>query len=395
MTGAELFSPETVHLIACLRGALGTAAWPIRPNLNWGTFVRDVDRHRTGAFLHHRRPPAGDEPWPGAVGQRLQVIASNTLRQSIRQAALQQQLLKRLDNRGVAALALKGVALSQQLYGGLGRRHAGDIDLLIRRRDVSAADAALQEFGLKRSRPDFPLTPRQLRSYLRNKPEFEYLDAATRQRVELLWRAEFLEETDDLWARTTAVRLGEQTVSTMAPGLNALYLFEHGSRHGWFRLFWVLDIALLLQTGADIDWSDVLERARTTGNERAVLQGAFLASELFGVPLPGTLTPRRAENRNVHALTTEALREIRRPENSQESVGLWARRAGYRVRLQRRISGKFRVLSPHLFTPESWRMCPLPDRLFWAYPVVTPFLWVWRRMRKRPAAPSPARVQPT
>lgn len=387
MTASVLFSPQTKHLIGCVRAAIGTAEWPTRPNIDWREFLELIDRHRLGAFLYVHRPRSDPPPWPEGVEERLSAIATAALRRAMNQAVAQYRLARLLESAGIATLVVKGIVLSQELYGGLGRRHVGDIDLLIQPHDAEAADSLLQKYGLRRTRPDFQLTPRQFREYLRIKPEFEYVQPGKRRRVELLWRAEGLPIVNEILPRAKVVRLGDHAFLTLPPDLNALYLFQHGARHGWFRLFWLVDVALLLRSKAtEMNWNDVLAQARFSGTERSLFQGAALVAELLGCSIPEPLQCDSKNRATVDSLGLAAKREIVRASTSAESTVLWARRVAYRVRLQNRLARKFRTLAPHLFSPESWRMWRLPDSFFFLYYPATPILWLWRRFRL-PAKP--------
>ena len=200
-------------------------------------------------------------------------------------------------------------------------------------------------------------------------------------RVELLWRLEGLGDTPALWELAGTVQFGGQPMRTLPHELNVLYLFLHGARHGWFRLFWLVDVALLLRDPRN-DWPALLARARRERLERPLLQGAALAEELLGVPCPPALRPQAKEAAQIEALVAEARRQIARPVAADEGVIEWARQLAYRVRLQATARGKFATMAPHLFSPESWRAWPLPDRWFFLYYFATPFLWVWRRARR-------------
>lgn len=296
--------------------------------------------------------------------------------------AEQVRLLQRLGAAGIDVLAVKGLVLSQQLYGNLAIRHIGDIDLFIRRRDAIQADAIFQSAGLRRTRPDFALTPRQTAAFLALKPEFEYLSPPAAIRVELLWQLEGLPEALDPWANAMpAPPLGGQPLRTLPPELNAIYLFQHGARHGWFRLFWLVDIALLLRDPS-INWENVIAVARQARLERPLLQGAALAVSLLSASVPRALAPRRREERVIARLVAESRRQIARAPQPNEPVGEWSRQLIYRMQLAHGSGAGLAAFKPHLFSPLNWHTCPLPDRWFFLYPLLSPFLWIYRRLRR-------------
>jgi hypothetical protein len=386
------FPPELLALLAHLRAALGNeagtgslalgkAAGRVEGAPNWPAWLALVERHRVGAFLAQRTPPALRAAWPDPVRLRLEEISVATTRRALAAAADQRCLVRLLDSQGIPVLAVKGSALAEQLYGGLGRRHVGDIDLLVRRGDVVRADGAIQVAGWRRTRPDFRLTPLQTRRYLQIKPEFEYLRGQPSQRLELLWRLEGLPDSPAIWSNAVTGTLGGDPLRTLDPSTNTLYLSQHRARHAWYRLFWLVDIALLLEDPG-LDWEATASVARDTGVERPLLQAGALAHDLLGAALPPALIPRPSERAAVASLVREAARQIARKPSRDEYSADWFRQTRHRTRLARGPRAKFSVLAPHLLSPEGWRMWPLPDRWFFLYYIATPFLWLLRKLRR-------------
>lgn len=380
------FSPELDYLLTLLRVALDAetvTAVPTRHRqaIDWDAFVATVERHRVGAFLHERLGSRVAETCPVAIAGRLEQIATLTTRRALAQAAEQIRLVRLLTAAGIEVIPVKGIAIAHSLYGRLGVRHAGDVDLFVRVQDAERANAVLIANGLRRTRPEFPLTPRQTTAYFRLKPEFEYVNPVAGLRVELLWRLEGLSDQHAVWAGVNTTRLGGCDMRTLPRETEAVYLLQHGARHGWFRLFWLVDIALLFGQ-PDLDWARVMAGARAAHAARAVLQGAALVEELLGVPAPLALVPRSHEVPKTRRLVREARRLIRREARPHEDVPEWLRQIVYRVRLQSTTQGKLAMLTPHLFSPEGWRTWRLPDRWFFLYYFATPFLWAWRRARR-------------
>lgn len=378
-------SVELRLLLALLRSALHDEARITVPtdSINWAAFIDLVERHRVGAFLHRRATLAIRDNCPVAVSERIRDISAFTARRALAHAAVQLTLVQAIDAIGVDVIAIKGLILSQRTYGAIGARHVGDIDLFVRGSDIEAVDMLLQSRGLRRTRPDFPLSPRQLKSYVRIKPEFEYHHQNANVRIELLWRLDGISETrDSVWSHSARCRIGGHDFRTLSPEIEALYLLQHGARHAWFRLFWLVDAAMILRNPA-INWEKVATLARSRKIDRAVVQAAGLVEDLLGISPPKTLVGNRSSHHGGDYLRKEALRQIARPVATPEPVMEWTRQLVYRVRLQRSLRAKFGTMAPHLFTPESWRTLRLSDRWFALYYPLTPFLWIWRRLHRR------------
>lgn len=382
---ADRFSPELRLLLRLLRSGLGTddATPDASPSVDVRALVALAERHRVSAFLHHRAAEALARLAPPGTVDALQRVAQPAMHRALLATAEQIRLVQTLERAGIESIAVKGLLLAQQLYGAVGIRHVGDIDLFVRVADVTEADAALQAAGLRRTRPEFPLSPRQTREFIRVKPEFEYVRQNPLMRVELLWRLEGLPpaEVENAWRTSVPAQLGAQPMRRLPPQLDALYVLQHGARHGWFRLFWLVDAALLFRD-ASLDWEHIMRTARAQRLERALQQAALLAADLLGVSPPPALLPRPAERPAIARLAAEAVRQIARDAAVHEGVAEWARQLRYRVALAATPRAKYAVLAPHLFSPESWRTWPLPDRFFFVYYFANPFLWLWRRWRR-------------
>jgi hypothetical protein len=374
-------SPELRLLLHLARLALGNdpSAIPDRAGVRWPQFAAAIDRHRLGPLLHRSAGGALAELCPPSVSARCEREANATLRRALAQTAEIGRLTDALAAAGVPTCTVKGVALARQLHGHIAARSASDIDLVVAPEDVARADATLQTLGLRRTRPDFALTPRQLRHYLRVKPEFEYVHRDAGLRIELLWRLEGLPDLP----RLVPVTLGARAFHTLSLEDHALYLLQHGARHAWFRLFWLVDIARLLARD-DLDWAQLHARARASRNERGFLQGIDLAVELLGAPRPAAVSA----NANAR-LCAEARRQLARTPQRDESLREWTRQLRYRLRLAEGWAAKRAVLAPHVFTPQNWSVWRLPDRWFWLYYPAAPALWLWRFLRRERAISSP------
>lgn len=373
--------PELRLLLSLLRSALGTAPLASPPaTVPWPAFFSLVERHRVGAFLYQRAAAQLDSSCPPAVVARIRTISLRNTRHALAQAAEQIRLVQTLAAAGISVLSIKGLVLARRLYCGLGARPVGDIDFLVRPPDVERADAILQSGGFQRRSPDFFLTPLQLRRYMSLRHEFSYVRATPPLAVELAWRLEGFPDSTLAWRSPAVVELGGQSLSTLAPEIDAVYLLQHGAKHLWTRLFWLVDAALLMKDPA-VSPAQIIARAREAGLERAALQSALLAETLLGVARSESLRPQRHEKTRIDALAADAWRKIRRPYSLKEPPLETARDLLHQARLRRRIAAKLEVIAPAVLLPNGWGMCPLPDRWFFLHYFAVPFLWLWRRAR--------------
>lgn len=205
---------------------------------------------------------------------------------------------------------LKGVPLAQRHYGDIAARHVGDIDLLVAPDRVTQADAALRSLGWRRHglAPDAPLPP------LHAWHEQHYVDGSELS-IELHHRLHpnphlVPVATRALLADVEPVDLGGVTVPVLDPVIDLLYLATHGCRHGWYRLMWVYDLAVISRRAGPQFIDAVEDTARHLGLLLPVAQGLLLADELCAVRAPAwarELGVRSPRLRTLLAFARESL----------------------------------------------------------------------------------------
>ncbi len=90
-----------------------------------------------------------------------------------------------------------------------------------------------------------------------------------------------------LWERLIPAHLLGEDIQTFPPEVMLLFLCVHGSKDLWWRrIGWICDIAELVGSSPDLDWSYSLELATHAGARRMLLLGVALARELLQTPLP-------------------------------------------------------------------------------------------------------------
>ncbi len=174
-------------------------------------------------------------------------------------------LLDLLSEARLPAIVLKGAALGDTLYGNAALRPMTDLDLLLHREDVPAAQQALEARGYHRSaveaRPGLTLAFEN---------EIVLRSAGTPAlAVELHWRLLdspfYQERVDEGWFWETARPAEVAGTQALVLGLEAafLHLSAHYVLHHQGRGDrWIHDIALLTaRRGTAIDWDGLLARA--------------------------------------------------------------------------------------------------------------------------------------
>jgi hypothetical protein len=205
-------------------------------------------------------------------------------------ALMQSRLIETLETAlyalaqaNVPAVALKGPALSQRLYGDATLRPATDLDLLVAPAKLSRAIEALRNIG-------FEALAGKEEEYFRQHHHHVHLRAANRPTIELHFRLSsafgvfipaepFLERS--LPYRTTQ---GAEC-RVLAPEDELIYLAVHAAAHAFARLSWLYDLKMLGRSCPNLDWSLVCQRAAAVSVLVPLLFSADVLRRRLGVAL--------------------------------------------------------------------------------------------------------------
>ena len=262
-------------------------------------------------------------------------------------------LLERFTSDGIGALVVKGPVLAMQAYGDPAMRSYGDLDLLVRQKDIRRATELMSAAGYAAAVPltaiDAGKIPGQ---YLFSKPGSKLIvelhnDRTLRYFPRRLPLEEFFE-------RQIRVRLDAHEAPALSVEDELVLICIHGAKHLWERLMWIADVAALVSRQTDIDWRRVADSAKAVGAERMLHTGLRLASDLLKAQLPDKVQARVQEDVAAARLAEQICEWL--PAAGYAPPGLFER-ALFRVRMRGGfISGPAYLLrlsfSP---TEEDWK----------------------------------------
>jgi hypothetical protein len=193
-----------------------------------------------------------------------------------------------LETHNIPAIPIKGPVLAKNLFGDLGLRQSGDLDLLVPERCVSSALDVLTSRGYQLRES---LNARQDAAYRRYWYHFDLKLPDQEILAELHWNltghvmaVRF--DLDGLWERARAIPFEGRSVLSLSCEDYLIFLCVHGSKHLWCKLNWVCDIHEFLSAHPTIDWKRCFELARKQGCQRMLLLGLTLAEALLETELP-------------------------------------------------------------------------------------------------------------
>ena len=362
----------------------------IGAGMDWTEYIRLVDRHRTPALSWAALKRVPGLEIPPSAEQELRRRSDACRMQAVSHCLLLVGVLKGFNHAGIPAMPIRGPILSLELYGDVGLRQSHDLDLMVTPEDLARAQACLESLGWRQDATWFPLTPRQWENLLRHEHELHFVHPHGNCILELHWRSrwELRDQTDDRWARSVPGVWQGCLHKAMNPIDQVLYLCSHGGVHGWSRAKWMGDMARIHVEGR-VDWQAALDRASRTGQERALLAGLRLLQDVYGLPLPDL--PGNPWRNLPSFLIARPLHDLKVPEDLAALGALAMARSHFRrIRYERlavpQKTGRH-LLAQMAYSREDFQVLRLPDRFYWTYALLRPFLWVWRHLlRPKPAS---------
>ncbi|HVZ61904.1 MAG TPA: nucleotidyltransferase family protein [Terriglobales bacterium] len=240
---------------------------------------------------------------PGEIPGQVQ----RAMREQSRQAGLRNLLLAsellgishHLNSKGIEHLAYKGPVLASQLFGTLGLRVSGDIDLLVPESQRLQAREALEGFGFVDANQ---FSESQLAAVFHY--GFEHSFRRRGVEVDLHWRpvSRFASPSLDekgIWQRAIAVPFSGQNIRTFSPEDLLVALCLHAAGHEWAILSNFCDIGLLLNANPAMRWEIVRRHLADTNTRRMFLVSMCLVSRHWSPLIPHDLAAEIAADREV------------------------------------------------------------------------------------------------
>ena len=200
-------------------------------------------------------------------------------------------ILEALMRAGVAALTLPNPVLAAASDGELGLCTLDNLDLLVPDDQLAASLATLRSLGYEREQQ---LTDAQLNLMHRIRGHELLVKKALGAGVTLRTRLAPIHMALDidhssLWRRTTRVTLNGRAITAPAPEDALLVLAVLGGVELWRRPRLACEFACFIQSHPNLDWAELLVRARRQGCHRMVVLATALARGYFGAALPDTV----------------------------------------------------------------------------------------------------------
>lgn len=374
--------PEIELMLCCARarmdaGVVARLRALLDGAFDWDFALRFAESHSLIPLLYFHLHAHAPEKVPPVVYEKLRDQYQRISALNVYLSGELRRLLKLFAAHGIEAIPYKGPALAAKAYGNIALRHFGDLDILVRQRDVLRVMELLVAEGYVLHPP---LNGVQQALMLRTQCNLPFTRDGRRLIVEIHWRVSarlFSSPLDEesLWEKIGLDSFEGMTIKTLAPEDLLLSLCVHGAKHLWERLSWIADIAQLLEVYTDLNWPRLLERTRRSGTGRMLLLGLYVARDLLGAKLPAVVEAQFESDTEIAHLAGQIYSRLF--AEGSEASGM----SGYflfQLKARRRLRDKFNycryVVSP---TEEDLTMLSLPAPLSFVYYLLRPLRMLW------------------
>ncbi|HEU5131057.1 MAG TPA: nucleotidyltransferase family protein [Pyrinomonadaceae bacterium] len=360
----------------------------VRQQIDWEYVIALAYAHGLLPLLHNHLSSVSDLV-PAQFLSRLKRESIANSQSVLHLVGKQIRIYKLFKENSIPVALFKGPSLAHMAYGEISLRQAGDIDLLIARRNFDQARVLLESLGYEMT-PQ--LTTAQLSSHLSNHCEIQFMRDEWVTVVDLHWDLAprsfvFGLKADEVMSRLQSVSLAGTTVETFGAEDLVLYQAMHGAKHLWRRLEWISCLAESLHATTAINWDTLVDRATKAHATRILALGLRLVTEFSDVPVPSevltTVDPDKAMQRMATQIRAGLFTTFGPAESTETNL--------YNLRIMDRKRDALVSALRSIFVPTlpDWQSLALPSALHSLYYAYRPLRLskvysasLWRRLRK-------------
>lgn len=256
----------------------GLAAFMRTRVIPWPALLAQAQREGVAGLIYtHLKNRLADD-LPHEIFNRFEAGYNRTALDVQRVLAAVHRLALRLDAAGIPVMALQGLSLID-LYGHVGLRPLGDVDLLVRRRHLAHFKRLLFESGFTIPVPEYPDV------FYGNG---FWLDIHThilgRNRIRNR-RFLFSADLEPMWQKAEPLFQDAQLLCCPSPVDNLMALAAHALKHSYSRLIWMVDQyeLFLSLTERAAEWNRIFAAACSWRQGRVFGYSLYLLRGMFGL----------------------------------------------------------------------------------------------------------------
>ncbi|MGC1617820.1 MAG: nucleotidyltransferase family protein [Candidatus Acidiferrum sp.] len=301
----------------------------LREPVDWNVLSELAEEHGLLGLVALRLRECGKTAVPAEVSQAWRERQRSQALFTLHLTAEMFRLFERFAAADLGALVIKGPVLAVRCHGDPGARQYGDLDLIVRDKDILRATELMIGLGYE---------PRVSQAVIRaNKApgEYAFRQADTKLLVEFHTERTFRYHPrplplEKLFERQTRVGIDAREIPALSPEDELILICIHGGKHFWERLSYIADVAAFVAR-QELDWDCVKQAAEEVRAQRMVYVGLQLAAEVLGALLPENITAFVRSDPAVIRLAKEIMGWL--PAAGSAPPGIFGR-AMFRMRMR-------------------------------------------------------------
>lgn len=265
-----LFEPEKARALILNRAPEITLP---EHDFDWQKLVQKAQQEGVaGVLFHNMQKHRLDDLFPEKHYRFLSYQYYNNLKRNMSTIAELRVVLAKFQEAGVLSMVLKGIALAEHIYPGIGMRGMSDVDLMIKKSDIIKVDDCLSSLGYVSRDSSVLKALNNPEGYLAS-IEYRRDDAASLN-LHVHWHTvntsvpatAFIGHIDigRIWEKSVTARVADSYARMLCPEHLIIYLCEHALRvgHSFDRLILICDIFFAIKFYENnIDWNFIVEES--------------------------------------------------------------------------------------------------------------------------------------
>jgi Uncharacterised nucleotidyltransferase len=320
--------------------------------VSWPALFTSAEEHGVIALLAAALRRFYDQAAPPDIAQEIRQYHHAQILSAMKMTAELFRLVDLFRAAGLETVLVKGPTLAMRAYGDTGSRVFGDLDFLLRQRDILRATELMISAGY-----DSEVSPDEIReakipgqySFVRKGAPL-LVELHTERTMRYFPRGLPVEE---FFAARQYELLDGHEIPVLSVEHELVLVCIHGAKHLWERLTLVADVAALVARQTALNWQESFAAAEAAGAGRMLRTGLILAEDLLRAPLPQEIQSRIRADAAASRLAREIAEWL--PSAGDSLPGL-LRRALFRMRMSGAAASGLVYLLKLTFSPtqEDW-----------------------------------------
>jgi len=212
-------------------------------------------------------------------------------------------IMRHLDAHNVQSLVMKGFASSLQLYNNPYTREYTDLDLLVHIEEKEKIIPILADIGWELDAKQRKLLKKDTSEQTtasppnenHNTPDIHHLlfyhpENPFKIEVHNYLYGHTYSHTKQVFSHAETIEWEDLNYRTLSLLDHAIYIIEHGTRHQWVILHWLLDAAVIFSQQDESLHRSIREKMIESGYEKHLRLALQLTTALFTVTIPDVYT---------------------------------------------------------------------------------------------------------